>query len=247
MNNINNHIEENVDLNPDADFEISYLALRHRENRIYTDAQVLLLPDIASDHIHFTEWQIRKQSCFRLLTYLGKKKKALKILEVGCGNGWLSANLAEMKNSEIIGLDINKSEINQAINVFKNNNLKFIFSRFPSEALIEMKFDIILFAASVQYFYSFQDIIDYALKYLNKGGEILVTDTFFYNPKEINKAVERCHSYFAKLGCPNMARYYFHHSTNDFKLFNHQILANPNRLFSWKKKRNPFYWVAIKH
>lgn len=246
MNNINSNIEKNGDLNPDTDFEISYIALRQRENRIYTDAQVLLFPNIASDHLHFTEWQIRKQSCLRLITYLKKKNKAFKILEIGCGNGWFSAKLSKLTHSEVIGLDINHSEISQAINVFKRDNLKFLHNSFPCEALTGVKFDIILFAASVQYFSSFQATINQAMKHLNEGGEIHITDTFFYKPEEISKAVQRCQSYYFNLGCPDMARHYFHHSTNDFKIFNHRVLASPNHLFNRIRKRNPFYWINIK-
>jgi protein-L-isoaspartate O-methyltransferase len=45
-------------------------------------------------HRHYHEWQIRKASSNRLVKYLAKKQKILEILEVGCGNGWLSAKLS---------------------------------------------------------------------------------------------------------------------------------------------------------
>ncbi|MES2060530.1 MAG: methyltransferase [Bacteroidota bacterium] len=64
----------------------------------------------------------QKKTCDTLINYLKKKRNPLKILEVGCGNGWLSAKLTEIQQTEIIGLDLNKSEIHQAINVFNKTN-----------------------------------------------------------------------------------------------------------------------------
>ena len=67
-----------------------YLASRKKENRIYSDEQVVQLPFIEPTHIHYHEWQVRKRSALRLIHYLEKKNKPLSILEIGCGNGWLS-------------------------------------------------------------------------------------------------------------------------------------------------------------
>ncbi|MBS1530405.1 MAG: hypothetical protein JSU01_08870, partial [Bacteroidetes bacterium] len=94
------------------DFEDLYLAVRRREKRIYSDEQLLNLPDIDPDHIHAAEWKIRKRSGARLVDYLRKKRRSLRILEVGCGNGWLSAKMAGIPGSYVIGLDINQTEIN---------------------------------------------------------------------------------------------------------------------------------------
>jgi 2-polyprenyl-3-methyl-5-hydroxy-6-metoxy-1,4-benzoquinol methylase len=83
--------------NPNQNFERLYIALREQEQRLYTDEQVRQLPDIDPSHLHYKEWKIRKHSAERLISYLNKKKRRLNILEIGCGNGWLSAQLAENK------------------------------------------------------------------------------------------------------------------------------------------------------
>ena len=69
-------------------FEKIYIALREKENRLYTDDQVEQLPFIKSSHIHSAEWAIRKRSTARLLNHLKKSRRQLTILEIGCGNGW---------------------------------------------------------------------------------------------------------------------------------------------------------------
>ena len=84
-------------------FEEQYLKIRQKEKRLYADEEVKHLPDIAPWHVHYREWQFRKRSATRLMRYLEKKKRALNMLEVGCGNGWLSAKLAMNSSFNEIG------------------------------------------------------------------------------------------------------------------------------------------------
>src|ERR1700739_235600 len=98
-------------------FAENYIRLRKKEERIYTDAEVSKLPDISASHIHYKEWLIRKQSCNKLFKYLKKKSKKQNILEIGCGNGWLSAKLASVTSGDVTGIDINTEEIEQASRV----------------------------------------------------------------------------------------------------------------------------------
>src|SRR5271157_59561 len=101
------------------DFEDLYIGVRQQEKRLYTDEQLKNLPDIDSLHIYCNEWKIRKRSGERLIAYLGRKRRNLRILEVGCGNGWLSAKMAAIPKARVTGLDINQVEIAQANRVFK--------------------------------------------------------------------------------------------------------------------------------
>ena len=63
------------------------------------------------------------------MNYLLNKKQPLKILEAGCGNGWLCHRLAEIPGAQVIGTDTNFTEIQQAARVFADvSNLHFIYS-----------------------------------------------------------------------------------------------------------------------
>src|ERR1700689_2775716 len=112
------------------DFEDLYLAVRQCEKRLYSDEQVRRLPDIDALHIYAEEWKIRKRSSMRLIEYIQKKHRPMRILEVGCGNGWLSAKLSEIPGADVIGLDINQTEISQANRVFVKDNLEFVYDTF---------------------------------------------------------------------------------------------------------------------
>jgi len=222
-----------------------YLAVRKQEQRVYTDEQVMQLPEIDRSHLHYHEWQVRKRSAKQLTGYLKKKQKPLKILEIGCGNGWLSALIAKNANFKVTGLDINKTEINQAIQVFKSDNLRFICDVFNDEVFESEKFDIILFAAVLPYFSSAKNIIQIAVNKLTTNGEIYILDTHFYKPEEVEKARDRCINYYQLMGFPKMADHYFHYTLDELKEFQYQILSDPRRIIN-RLKKNRFYWISIK-
>ena len=73
-----------------------YIALRNAEKRMYSDEALKQLPEVEENNLHRTEWKMRRQTCNRLIEYVKKKSRPLNILEVGCGNGWLSNQLAKV-------------------------------------------------------------------------------------------------------------------------------------------------------
>lgn len=228
-------------------FEHLYLAVRNKEGRIYTDDQVRQLPEIDEIHPFYHEWQMRKRSAQRLTDYLRGKNKPLNILEIGCGNGWLAAKLAEINGALVTGLDTNKPEIEQARRVFNKTNLGFIYNSFNTENFGKyVKFDVIIFAASFQYFPSAKDIIADAKQLLNEGGELHIIDTHFYNADEASLSAGRSKHYYAKMGVAEMAGHYFHHRINCFDELNHKVMFDPNNWLNRITKKDAFYWIMIK-
>src|SRR6185437_15545760 len=149
--------------------------------------------------------------------------------------------------TKVIGVDVCRAEVNQAKRVFKKDNLQFIAGRFNSGMFARGNFNIILFAASIQYFSSLRDILQIALKCLAKEGEIHVMDTHFYKPNEIEGAKQRTKNYYSILGYPEMEAHYFHHHLKDIRQFNHKILVNPKNIFNKISKKEIFYWISIIH
>jgi len=231
----------------DTSFEASYLAARKKEGRLYDDVTVKTLPDISLAHPFYNEWMIRKESAERLIRYF--KKKAFKtILEVGCGNGWLSNLLADNLLADIVAADVNRTELEQAARLFKKENLVFMYDEFTSPHFLKEKFDAIIFAASVQYFPSLKDVISIAINKLNANGEIHLVDSFFYQPEEIANAKERTKIYYEQLGFPEMAESYFHHCIKELDGYNYQFLYKPAAFLNkLRRNRNPFPWIVIKH
>ncbi|HEY0679398.1 MAG TPA: class I SAM-dependent methyltransferase [Chitinophagaceae bacterium] len=231
-----------------AEFRDQYITLRHKEKRLYSDEQVRKLPEVQPGHPHYKEWVTRKRSADRLIRYIANIKKPVSILEVGCGNGWLSNKLSAISQSMVTGFDINQVELQQAKRVFGHRlNLKFT-SRDPFVgAQDQSQFDIIVFAASVQYFSSLRKTISDALKVLKPDGTIHIIDSHFYELEEAAKAKQRTLDYFTSLGFPGFAAHYFHHSLSSLEEFNFRILYDPGSLLNKiLRRKDPFHWVCIK-
>jgi SAM-dependent methyltransferase len=230
-------------------FEKKYILLRTLENRLYTDDQLIRLPDLNADHPHYREWQVRKRSAQRLVHLLAFRNKPLRILEIGCGNGWLSHQLAEIPGAKVTGLDINFTELQQAARVFSDDpNLRFIHGDIRTNILDEQLFDCIVFAASIEYFPSLKKIIHFTLAHLVPEGEIHILDSSFYKPSEIEFEKRKTLAYYNAFGYPEMADSLFQHSWKDLSCFRHELLFDPNALLNRFLRPNDIYpWICIKN
>lgn len=226
-------------------FSSIYLDVREKEERVYSDKVTSKLPNTSTAHKYHKEWCMRQKSTKRIKDYLTQKGKPLKILDLGCGNGWFSNQLAEVPNTEVYGVDINDIELEQAARVFKKETLHFIYlDIFSDESRLLNGFDIITINSCIQYFNDFRKTIDVLNSKLNEHGELHIVDSPFYKTEEINHAKERTLDYYHKLGFPEMAGHYYHHSWND--LFDFDTLYRPQN--SKIKKLlgisdTPFYWI----
>lgn len=229
-------------------FEQHYLSLRQKEGRLYSDEELLYLPDISERHPHKAEWKLRKESFTRLRKYFKTRPGSLNILEVGCGNGWLAHRLASIQGYEVTGTDVNLSELQQAKKVFNHYpNLQFIQGSIASQEIKDVDYDFIIFAASIQYFSSLKGIISQAFQKLKANGEIHILDSPFYLPGEMDAAKKRTANYYTDIGHTGMTEKYFHHTREELYPFHYKVLYQPSfinhRIF---RNKNPFPWLCIK-
>jgi ubiquinone/menaquinone biosynthesis C-methylase UbiE len=234
------------------EFENLYLKVRKKENRIYDDKLLRMLPDIKNSHPLVNEWKIRKNSLQKIGTYLKSKSKNLNIMELGCGNGWLTHHLAMIKKSYVIGVDINKHELEQAARVFNNfNNHKFFYADIFADYFELGDFDIIILASSLQYFMDINNLMERLFYLIKREGEIHILDSPIYDPSEILVAQKRTKKYYEKLDCPEMSKYYYHHTIDKLKRYKPVFLYSQkkqsfySRLF--KTIDSPFPWIMIKN
>jgi ubiquinone/menaquinone biosynthesis C-methylase UbiE len=229
-------------------FEGLYFELRKTEGRIYTDSELKKLPEINKEHLYFQEWIKRKKSFWRLNKYLQQKPLPLKILEIGCGNGWLSAKLSENKNFSIVASDINKQELEQAARVFeRKENLIFVYGTMQNFLATKEKFDCVIFAASIQYFKSLHETLEIAKQFLTPMGEIHILDSPFYHSNEIDEAKRRTAKYYSTTGFEQISDFYFHHTFEEIKRLDFELMYSPKNLLStFERNKNPFYWLRFK-
>lgn len=233
---------------PDSSFEQQYIAVRGKEERLYPDAILRQLPQVPAEHTAAREWEIRKQSARNLMRYC-RRQQARQILEIGCGNGWLSHQLSTLPHTTVMGLDINLAELQQAARVFNKPNLSFIYDVFTEDFMPGLQFDAIVFAASIQYFPSLHTILPAALQKLAPGGSIHITDSYFYTSIAAQQqAAAATKAYYKQLGFPQMSSYYFHHTLVNLLPYRHRIKRHaPAWLRMLKRQTTAFSWIIITH
>jgi SAM-dependent methyltransferase len=224
-------------MHPDTDI---YLQVRRKEGRIFSDDIVRQLPDLPADHVFCHEWKVRAASAGRMLGYLEGLNRPLTILDLGCGNGWLTHRVAQTGESRVIGLDRNRLELEQAARVFgSGSRLLWAESNILSAPFAQASFDIILVAAAIQYFPDLRRLILALRALLAPGGEIHLLDSPLYAPEALAAARERSRQYYENLGIPRMAEFYHHHPVTDLDAFNPVFLYRPAR------DDSPFPWIRL--
>lgn len=233
----------------------TYLRVRAMEGRLYPDEAVSRLPQAPRSDPLAGEWRQRADSLGRLVTYLDRTPRPmgrpLILLEIGCGNGWLAARLAEIPGIEVIGLDPNEQELGQARRVFAHRpNLRFVAGdvRF-APAPVERP-DVIVLASVIQYLADLPGLVRRLTGWLCPGGEIHILDSPLYEQAALGAAGERTRAYYTGLGIPQMAALYHHHAWSELDGLTVEVLYRPDppgrlgRLLA--RPRSPFPWVRIR-
>lgn len=227
-----------------------YLSVREKEGRLYSDEMVVRLPLILDAHPLAKEWRARSASATRLTRYLSRQPKPLSILDLGCGNGWLS-NLLHQSGHCAIGMDQNHHELKQAARVFSQKaGLSFLEADVFAAPFAAESFDVILLVSVIQYFRDLNALLSVLSRYLKGRGEIHILDSPLYSDPERDRAARRSHQYYSSLGFPQMAEHYFHHRASDLSAFRLKTLyqGRPltlriNQLLG--RVDSPFPWIMI--
>lgn len=231
----------------DNTFEENYLAVREKENRVYSDSEVSRLPELTG-HEHSNEWKLRDKSLKRVMEYF-RNFSGKTILDLGCGNGWFANKLSSVPGNLVMGLDVNRPELEQAARVFSKENLIFVNGNLFELPLPENCFDVVTLNASVQYFEKLKVLIERLFCLMAPTGEIHLIDSPFYSAEHQQQAAERTRKYYEMKGIPEMAGQYFHHTYDELKPFDHQYLYKPHKksriLQAISGRDIPFPWIKI--
>lgn len=242
-------IEFLSDPNAFESFESTYLRLREKEGRLLNDEQLRALPYISGLGEQLdAEWKFRARSLERLKKYFSHAKNGTKLLDLGCGNGWTAAALAENRNLQISAVDVNRLELEQADRVFSRPNLRYFFGDIFSDIFEPGNFHFIVMNACLQYFPDIDALISRLFYFLETGGEIHIVDTPIYCGNQVASAKKRSESYYSKLGFPEMAANYYHHSREELKQYDPEQMNKRSWLERSGLKKVPgnLQWIKIK-
>lgn len=226
------------------DFENNYLSVREKEKRVLSDKEVKSLPYVDRNSVDYDLWKTRRKNIRRFLNYLSKKKSPLRILDIGCGNGFFTHMMSQ--NNAVIGVDVNLTELKQAATVFKEAPIKWYYLDILNEIIPESSFDIITFCASFQYFNNPKEVLDRCKSLLAEHGEIHIIDSPFYSPDKKETARSNSIAYYQKMKVEGMIDYYHHNTYEALTPFTYSFGYKPNK---WKLKLirdSPFPWLIIK-
>jgi len=244
-----NNVYYQADLPVGQAFETHYTALRAKEGRLYTDDVLRKLPLIAPSHPLSKEWVTRARSTYRLLQYLATHAPGARIMDVGCGNGWLTHRLANLLGTQVLGVDVNETELKQAARVFRRSNLLFLYGDIFFTPLPPRYFHIIVLAGCIQYFVSLPELLTRLRSLLCKPAEIHIIDSPVYRYSEVRHARGRSEQYFKNCGFGEQIEFYHHHSWEELDGFNYELLYDPSRMSNRLKQRlsseSPFPWIKV--
>ncbi|WP_039446379.1 class I SAM-dependent methyltransferase [Xanthomonas vasicola] len=237
----------------DDPFEQQYLEIRRKEGRLYTDAQVRSLPRPSGKLGATLEWRARALSSSLLMQHLQTRANEGAILELGCGNGWLSRLLAQSLQRDVCGIDVNRTELTQAARVFGHEErLSFVAADIQTVSLPRDVFDVIVLPACVQYFADPAALIVRLLAHLREEGELHILDSPLYaTPQRGQESAARSLRYFTELGVSELAAHYHQHTYATFDRFAVQWLFDPRRLSARARQvlRLPqphFPWLCLR-
>ena len=232
-------------------FSDLYLRVREKEGCLYSDDVVVGLPDISSDHPLAKEWRTRADSFTRLVRYLAKLSRPLNILELGCGNGWLSGKLSQIPGAQVWGIDVMSRELTQAARLFASPRLSFLAADIFHAPFLDRTFDVIVLASVIQYFPDLPALITTLQTFLKSRGEIHLLDSPIYQPAELPSARERSRAYYTALGFSEMAGHYFHHPITALVPYSPRWYYRPENFRIWLAHRfgkavSPFPWIVLR-
>jgi 2-polyprenyl-3-methyl-5-hydroxy-6-metoxy-1,4-benzoquinol methylase len=107
-----------------------------------------------------------------------------RVLEIGCGTGYVSYYVARKTNMQVVGSDLCKPFIEEARKKYTLPNLVFEVLDFNmAQTSIHDKFDYIIGNGILHHlYYKLDDVVSTFKKILNPGGKIIFMEPNIYNP-----------------------------------------------------------------
>ena len=169
-----------------AQFIHDYEAIRHSEGRGSASAKYyrsLPFKDLSGQHP--ADWKIRSRSydvlVKNVLTRLQNPlERALKVLDLGAGNGWLSARLAA-QGDRVLAVDLLVNE-EDGLGAWKHyeHNFTPVQAEFGHLPVMDGFADVVLFNASFHYSENYAESLQEALRVLSRQGRIVIMDSPVY-------------------------------------------------------------------
>jgi len=172
-------------------FTRQYRSIREREGYRPASAEYYRrLPQVAADDWHATEWCVRRESYEHLLTrVLAPPGTALRILDLGAGNGWLSNRLAA-RGHHLCAVDRIDDE-EDGLGAIRHYEPRFTAAQASFDALpfAPGQFDLVIFNGSLHYASDGAATLAAARRLLADGGTLAVMDSPMFDDDRSGRAM----------------------------------------------------------
>jgi SAM-dependent methyltransferase len=156
-----------------------YRAIRGRDGRRRLGGEYYTaLPWVPSDDPHVAEWAIRRESYGHLLRRaLSAGPQAIRVLDLGAGNAWLSHRLAELGH-RVVALDVLDDEAD-GLRASRHYRIRFpaVQADFDALPFAPRQFDLVVFNGSLHYAPDPASTLAAAHRMLAPEGAIAVMDS----------------------------------------------------------------------
>jgi SAM-dependent methyltransferase len=200
-----------------ARFVEDYEYVRASEGRGSTsDDYYLALPHRDLSGRNARQWAIRART-FRYIErtilpgIMTLARPALRILDLGAGNGWMSYRLARQGHAPVaVDLMTNDQDGLEAAEHYQQS-LPSLFPRFQAELdnlpFADSQFDLVIFNASFHYSENYEKTMTEALRCARKNGSVIIADTPWYSDEQsgLRMVAERRALFIKRYGFPSDA------------------------------------------
>lgn len=215
-------------------FDSLYAVLRRREGRTLLDpASLRALPEPppGTSRARAREWRSRAW-CASFIERRLAARAAPRVLDLGCGPGWLAARLAR-NGREVVGLDVSRTELTAGAVAFAELERLRLVQGDVFDAGLELgRFDAVLLVAALQYFGDLPRLVARLRALLQPEGEVLLLETPIYRRREVDSARLRTRRHYESLGLPQLVAHYHHHVEDDLSALGARFLYHPSTLAS---------------
>ncbi|MCB0805021.1 MAG: methyltransferase domain-containing protein [Bacteroidales bacterium] len=137
------------------------------------------------NYTHYTRAEDLKRLSFILESLSKHTKPGGKVLDIGCGNGNISFQLAKY-GYQVTGIDISTEAIEEAKRNYKLPNLTFKTVKAEDLATFnDTRFDALVCSEVIEHLNHPEDLTQLFKNYLNPGGAVIVTVPNGFGPREV--------------------------------------------------------------
>jgi SAM-dependent methyltransferase len=166
-------------------FRMAYAAHRASEGRDHAGAELRQLPYLRASPLA-RQWAVRARTfdafVARVVRPLETGGRALRVLDLGAGNGWLAYRLAG-RGHECVAIDVREDAVDglgAASELAGERPFERLAASFESLPLPAGEADLAVFNASLHYATDLAAVFGEAVRVLRPGGCLAILDSPFY-------------------------------------------------------------------